>query len=82
MALWWLANLVGLLVVIPLVIWAANRLIREAIASKRYAREILTHGVGITGNLDPVPALLDTAKLAEQVKSDAVAYVTALHRLA
>lgn len=81
MALWWIANAVGLLVVIPLVIYLANRLIREGIASQRYAHEILTHGVGITGNLDPVPALLETAQLSSDVKANAVAYVTALHRL-
>ncbi len=82
MALWWIANVAGLLVVIPLVVYLANRLIGQAIAAQRYAHEILTHGVGITGNLDPVPALVDTAQLSSQVKADAVAYVTALNRLA
>ncbi len=81
MALWWIADIVGLVVVVPLVIYLANRLIREGIASKRYAEGILTHGVGITGNLEPVPALADTAALSAQVKSDAVAYVTALNAL-
>lgn len=81
MVLWWIANIVGLLVVIPLVLFLANRIIREARASERYAEEILTHGVGITGNLDPVPALSETAQMSAAVKNDAVAYVTALKRL-
>ena len=81
MALWWIANVIALVVVIPLVIYLANKLIREAIASKRYADEILVHGVGIAGNLDPVPALAKTAQLSAQTKSGAVAYVPALHRL-
>ena len=81
MVLWWIANLLGLLVVIPLVIFLANGLIREAIAAKRYGEEILVHGVGITGNLDPVPALAETAQLSSQVKAAAVAYLTALKPL-
>jgi hypothetical protein len=81
MVLWWIANIVGLVVVIPLVIWLANRIIREALASKHYAEEILHHGVGITGNLDPVPALVETAQLSADVKGNAVAYVTAVKRL-
>ena len=81
MVLWWLANIVALVVVIPLVIFLANRIIREAIAAQRYAEEILEHGVGITENLGPVPALAETAQLSSEVKADAVAYVTALQRL-
>ena len=81
MVLWWIANIVGLVVVIPLVIWLANKLIRQAYAAKRYAEEILVHGVGITGNLDPVPALAETAQLSADVQVNAVAYVTAVKRL-
>lgn len=80
-ALWWIANVVALLVVIPLVIYLANKLIRAAVASQRYAAEILTHGVGITGNLDPVPALGRTAELSAVAKANAVAYVTALRNM-
>lgn len=81
MVLWWIANAVGLLVVIPLVAFLANRVIREAIAADRYAGEILHHGVGITTNLDPVPALLDTATLSAEIKVHASSYVGALRRL-
>jgi integral membrane sensor domain MASE1 len=81
MVLWWIANLVGLLVVIPLVLHLASNVLREAVAIKRYADEILVHGVGITGNLDPVPALADTARLTGVAKGNAVAYVAALRRL-
>lgn len=81
MVLWWMANAVGLVVVIPLVVFLADRLIREAVAIKRYADEILLHGVGITGNLDPVPVLNETAALSARVQADAVAYLTALRRM-
>jgi len=81
MVLWWIANVIALAVVVPLVIFLANRLIREATASRRYAEEILRHGVGITVNLVPVPALAETAQLSAGVQDKAVAYVTAVKRL-
>ncbi len=81
MLLWWIANVLALVVVIPLVIHLAHTLIHEAQSSQRYADEILTHGVGITANLDPVPALVETATLSARAKSEAVAYVAALNRL-
>lgn len=82
MTLWWIANALGLLVVIPLVILLANRVIAEAVEIRRYADEILEHGVRITGNLDPLPALGDTRVIVEETTANAVRYVTALNRLA
>lgn len=79
--LWWLANAVALLVVIPLVILLANRVIAEAREIRQYSDEILQHGVGLTGTLDPLPALADTRAVVEQVRGNAVRYVTALHRI-
>lgn len=81
MVWWWIANLVGLLVVIPLVIFLANRVILPALEIRRYADEILDHGVRLTGTLDPLPALADTRDLVAQVKGNAVRYVTALDRV-
>jgi hypothetical protein len=74
MAVWWIANLVGLVVVIPLVVVLANRVIGYAHECQRYADDILVHGVLLSGNLDPVPALADT-------RHAAVRYVTALDRV-
>lgn len=81
MALWWIANIVALVVVIPLVIYLANRVITPAREIDRYADEILVHGVRLSGTLDPLPALADTRELSEQVKANAVRYITALERL-
>jgi hypothetical protein len=78
MILWWIANAVALLVVVPVVILLANRVIRPAVEIERYAADILEHGVGLTKNLEPVPALLDTQALVEVAKGHAVRYVTAL----
>ena len=78
MVLWWIANAVALLVVVPVVILLANRVIRPAVEIERYANDILEHGVGLTKNLEPVPALVDTQALVEVAKGHAVRYVTAL----
>ncbi len=81
MVWWWIVNLVGLLVVIPLVIALANRVIRPALEIRGYAEDILAHGVLLSGNLDPVPALAKTEELIGQTKERAVAYAAALDRL-
>ena len=80
MALWWIANIVGLVVVIPLVVVVANRVIRQALEISRYAEDILEHGVGLAGNLDPVPALVDTRRLVATATGNAVRYVSAVER--
>ena len=81
MILWWIANIIGLVVVVPVVILLANRVIRPAIEISRYGDDILEHGVAVSTNLDPVPALLDTEKLVETATGHAVRYVTALRPL-
>lgn len=81
MILWWIGNAVLLLVVVPVVIVLANRVIRPAVEIDRYASDILEHGVGLTKNLEPVPALLDTQALVGVAKGHAVRYVVALQAL-
>jgi integral membrane sensor domain MASE1 len=81
MVLWWIANIVGLLVVIPLVIVLANRVIRQALEAARYADEILEHGVLLAGNLEPVPALVDTHEQVRRITAGARRYVAAVERL-
>jgi uncharacterized membrane protein len=80
--LWWVANAVGLLAVIPLVVLLANRVIAQALEIRQYADEILEHGVRLTGTLDPLPALADTRDVARRVTDNAARYVSALRRLA
>lgn len=80
MTLWWIANIIGFVVVIPLVIVLANRVIRQALEAARYADDILEHGVQLAGNLDPVPALASTREHVRRVTAGASRYVTALSR--
>ncbi len=81
MVVLWIASLVGLLVVAPLVVILAQGVIRQASEAARYADDILVHGVGITAALEPVPALLETRRLVADTASSAGAYVAALRRL-
>ena len=81
MAVLWTMSAIGLLVVAPVVILLATYVIRPARESARYADDILEHGVGITAALEPVPALITTGEIVEQVTSNAVAYVGALRSL-
>jgi len=82
MVVLWVASALGLLVVAPLVVVLAGRVIRAALECARYADDILVHGVGITVALEPVPALVETSRLVSEAKRNAVAYVGALDRLA
>lgn len=77
----WIMSTVGLFVVAPLVVVLASRVIRPAQECARYAEDILEHGVGITANLVPVPALATTRTLVSDVTGNAVGYVRALERL-
>ncbi len=79
--LWWIANAIILLAVVPLVLLLANRVIRPALEIQEYADDVLEHGVKLTGHLDPVPALIDTDNLITGVTGEAVRYVTALRRM-
>ncbi len=81
MWLWWLANLVGLVIVIPLVILLANRVVRPGLEIQAYSDDILEHGVLLTENLVPVSKLVDTDAKVAKVTGEAVRYVTALRRL-
>jgi hypothetical protein len=78
---WWLGNL-ALLLLVPVILLLANRVIRPAIEVQRYAGDILDNGVVLAGNLDPVPALADTRDLVATAKSQAVRYVDAATKLA
>ncbi len=81
MVLWWILNAVTLLVVVPLVIFLANRVIRAGREINAYADDILEHGVLLSKALDPVPALVTTRDEVRAITGHAVRYVTALRSL-
>lgn len=74
-AVWWWIGVIALyLVVIPVVLFLAQRLLRVVVEIKRYSDDVLEQGVAITGNLDPVPALLETRDLVKSVGSELADY--------
>ena len=81
MFLWWIGNLALALVVIPLVLLLANRVLRPVMQIKEYADDILVHGVGLTGTLDAVPKLVRTKELTGAALQLVGRYGAALRRL-
>lgn len=79
--LWWIGIAALFLVVAPLVVYLAHRLLHHILEIKRYADDVLVHGVGITEALEPVPALADTRSLASEVAKKLRRYVGAVERM-
>jgi hypothetical protein len=63
LALWWLALAVFFFAAVPVVLYLASRIILQLRLIRDYAGDILEHGVGLAGNLDPVPELGRTREL-------------------
>lgn len=78
MTLWWIGNVLLALVVAPLVIFLANRLIRLTLEINRYADDILQNGVDLTGTLDAVPKLVTTKELTAVARQNVNRYGAAL----
>lgn len=81
MVLWWIGNALLGLVVIPVVLLFANRVLRPTRLIKEYADDILVHGVGLTGTLDAVPKLVKTKELTGAALGLVGRYGAALRRL-
>jgi hypothetical protein len=82
MVLWWIGNVVLLVVILPVVIWLLNRVLAAAERIRGATDEILTGGVALAGQLDGVPeALATTDKTIEEVKVGAVRYAGSVARL-
>ncbi len=79
--LWWIGNAALALVVIPLVLLLANRVLRPVMEIKEYADDILVHGVGLTGTLDAVPKLVKTKELTGAALGLVGRYGAALRRI-
>ncbi|MDP8975085.1 MAG: hypothetical protein M3N28_01705 [Actinomycetota bacterium] len=81
MILWWIGNAVLILVVAPIVVWLANKLLRPTFEIRAYADDILDHGVSLTGTLDSVTKLQTTRELVNQARQGVERYGSALQRL-
>lgn len=79
--LWWAALGAFFLVVVPVVIAIASRVVWAAKEIRDYAHDVLDHGVGLAGNLDPVPELITTRDLVREAGGGLGAYGQAVGRL-
>jgi len=81
MELLWVANLILLVVVAPLVLLFAGRVVRRLRAISKLAEETLKHGLGLSRNLEAVPTLLETKQLTGAARQLVGRYGTALSAL-
>lgn len=81
MALWWIGNILLLVVVAPLVLLLLNRVLRPVMEINTYANDVLEHGVALTGTLDCVPKLVTTCELTGACRLYVTRYGLALARL-
>lgn len=75
MVLWWLANALLLLVVIPFVAILLYRLRQPVFEIRDYAADVLEHGVLAIKELDAVDELVETREQVAVVKEQLAAYV-------
>jgi hypothetical protein len=78
---WWLAALAMLFVVPPALIFFLNKVWRPIQEIDAYAKDILEHGVALTGTLDCVPNLIRTCELSGTARLNVTRYGLALARL-
>jgi hypothetical protein len=82
MVLWWIANAILLVVILPVVIWLLNRVLAAVERIRGATGEILAGGVELAGLLDGVPeALAVTDETIGEVKAGAVRYAGSVAKL-
>jgi hypothetical protein len=82
MVLWWIGNVILLVVVLPVVVWLLNRVLAAVERIRAASDDILAGGVELAGKLDGVPeALAVTDKTIEEVKIGAVRYAGSVAKL-
>ncbi len=74
MTLWWIGNIV-LVVVLVVVLVLLNRILTPVERIRKTVDDILVNGVALTGELDNVPALLGTTdKTVKEIAVGATRY--------
>jgi hypothetical protein len=82
MVLWWIGNVILLIVVLPVVIALLNRVLAALERIRGATDEILAGGVALIGELDTVPELLATTdKTIKEVSVGAVRYAGSVAKL-
>jgi hypothetical protein len=82
MVLWWIGNVILLVVVLPVVIYLLNRVLAALERIRGAADNILAGGVALIGELDGLPeALAVTDETVKEVSVGAVRYAGSVAKL-
>ena len=80
--LWWIGNLILLLVVVPVALALLNRVLAAIERIRKASDDILAGGVAVIGELDTTPELLATTdETIEEVADGAVRYAGSVGKL-
>lgn len=79
--LWWIANLVFLLVIVPVVVSILINLLNPIREIRYYADDIAEHGGLFGPHLDATSELVKTRELVKQVNQGVVAYIAAIDKI-
>jgi hypothetical protein len=82
MVLWWIGNVILLVVVLPVVIYLLNRVLAALERVRGATGNILAGGVALIGELDGLPeALAVTDETVKEVSVGAVRYAGSVAKL-
>ena len=82
MVLWWIGNVILLVVVLPVVIYLLNRVLAAVERIRAATDNILAGGVALIGELDGLPdALAVTDETVKEVSAGAVRYAGSVAKL-
>jgi hypothetical protein len=79
--LWWIANAVFLLVIVPVVVMILIKVLTPIIEIRRYADDIGEHGGLFGPHLDATAELATTSRLVKELNGGVLAYCQALDRI-
>ena len=82
MALWWIGNVLLLLVVVPVLVALLNRVLAALERIRAASDDILEGGVALVGELDGVPeGLAQTDRTVQDIATGAVRYAGSVGKL-
>ncbi len=82
MVLWWIGNIVLLVIILPVVIYLLNRVLAALERIRHATDDILSGGVALIGELNGVPnALAVTDTTVQEISVGAVRYAGSVAKL-
>ena len=82
MVLWWIGNVILLVVIVPVLVALLNRVLSALERIRGASDQILSGGVALIGELDGVPeALAETDQTIHEVSVGAVRYAGSVAKL-